>query len=194
MITTFLLGTAIGLIAVMAPGPVAVALVDIGASRGRRSGVHAGLGVAGGDTAAGVGALLVIALGTRMPEAFFAATQVVSASALIVIGTGLITRPDIGHRMTARIGNPFRTMFAITMLTPTVFSAWVAIFAAMPFAHDLLRLVVFATGALASSLLWHLTLGGVSGSMAAQITSGRRTTLARIGGVAMLAVAAWSLL
>lgn len=190
---TFLLGTAIGLIAVMAPGPVSVALVDIGASRGRRSGVHAGLGVAGGDMAAGAAALSIIGLGTRMPGEFFAATQTLSAGALIAIGAGLISRPEIGQRMTARIGNPFRTMFAVTALTPSVFSAWIALFTAMPFAHDLFRLIVFASGALTSSCLWHLTLGGASGSMAARITPRQRVVLARSGGVAMLAVAAWSL-
>jgi threonine/homoserine/homoserine lactone efflux protein len=194
MLTAFLLGTTIGLIAVVPPGPVAVALVDIAASRGRRSGVHGGLGVVGGDVTAGAAALSVIALGTRLPEAFFTTTQVVSAGALVAIGIGLITRPDVGQRLTARIGDPFRAMFTITALTPSVFSAWVALFTAMPFANDLLRLVVFASGALASSLLWHVTLGGTSGSMATWITTERRTRLARAGGVAMLGVAAWSLI
>ncbi len=194
MINSFLLGTAIGLLAVMIPGPVSVALVDLGASRGRTSGVHAGLGVAGGDLFAGTSALAVVGLGTTLPSAFFTATQAFSSGTLLIIGVGLLGRPDLGQDMVGRIKNPFRSMFAITALAPSVFGAWVALFNAMPFAQDLPRLAAFAGGGIAASVAWHLALGSTAGSMSSAITAARRVVLARLGGMAMLAVAAWTIL
>jgi len=192
MSTSFLLGAVIGLVAVMTPGPVSVALVDIGASRGRSSGIHAGLGVAGGDLIACVMALVVVAVGSGLPASFFAATQLLSTTALVVIGGGLISRPDLGHDMVRRIKNPFRSMLALTALTPSVFGAWVALFTAMPFARNLAQLTAFAAGGIVSSVGWHLALGGASGALATLVTARRRVFLARIGGIAMLGVAAWT--
>lgn len=193
MLNSFLLGTVIGLLAVMTPGPVSMALVDLGAARGRSSGVQAGLGVAGGDLFAGTSALAVVGLGTALPSAFFTATQAFSSGALIIIGMGLLGRPDLGHDIVGRIKNPFRSMFAITALAPSVFGAWIALFTAMPFAHDLPRLAAFAGGGIMSSVGWHLVLGGAAGSVSSAITVARRTAFARIGGLAMLGVAAWTL-
>ncbi len=194
MINSFLLGTAIGLLAVMTPGPVSVALVDLGVSRGRTSGVHAGLGVAGGDIFAGTSALAVVGLGTTLPSAFFIATQAFSSGVLLIIGVGLLSRPDLGQNMVERIKNPFRSMFAITALAPSVFGAWVALFSAMPFAKDLPRLAAFAGGGITSSVVWHLVLGSAAGYMSSAITAARRVIFARLGGMAMLGFAAWTTL
>lgn len=194
MINSFVLGTAIGLLAVIIPGPVSVALVDLGVSRGRTSGVHAGLGVAGGDFFASIFALAIVGLGTTLPSAFFTATQAFSTVVLVVIGVGLLGRPDLGQEMVGRIKNPFRSMLTITALAPSVFGAWVALFSAMPFAQDLPRLAAFACGGVTSSVVWHLVLGGAAGSMSSAITAARRITFARLGGVSMLGFAAWTVL
>ena len=192
MTTSFFLGAAIGLVAVMTPGPVSVALIDIGASRGRSSGVHAGLGVASGDLIACAMALAVVGLGSSLPSAFFTTTRVVSSMALVVIGGSLLRRPDIGHGLVERIQDPFRSMLTVTALTPSVFGAWVALFTAMPFADDPAQLSLFALGSVASSVGWHLALGGASGALASMVTARRRVALARLGGSAMLGVAAWT--
>lgn len=192
MPTSFLLGAAIGLVAVMTPGPVSVTIVDIGASRGRTSGLHAGLGVAGGDSIASAAALGLVIAGTSLPTVFFTATQLLSALVLVVVGAGLVSRPDIGHELVGRVQRPFRSMLALTALTPSVFGAWIALFNAMPFADDPIQLAWFALGGLVASFGWHLALGGAAGSMARLVTPRRRAGLARLGGFSMFAVAGWS--
>ena len=162
MSTSFVLGAAIGLVAVMTPGPVAVTIIDIGATRGRTSGLYAGLGVVGGDTIAALAALGFVIAGSSLPGAFFTMTQVVSVTVLVVVGAGLIGRPQAGHDLVSRIRRPFRSMFALTALTPSVFGAWMALFSAVPFAGDPAELSMFALGGLVASLGWHVTLGSAA--------------------------------
>jgi threonine/homoserine/homoserine lactone efflux protein len=193
MFATLLLGVSIGLVAVMSPGPVTIALVEVGASRGRASGLRAGLGVAGGEVVVCVLALAVVVAGAVLPRSLFTATQLVSSFLLLAIGAGLLIRPTIGHELVKRMGNPFRSMFALTALTPSVLGAWIAIFAAMPFADDPTRLAVFGTGGLVVSFVYHISLGGAAGIMGSALTDERRLVLARVGGMAMCGFATWTL-
>lgn len=193
MFEALLIGLGVGLIAVMSPGPVTLALVEIGSSRGRGPGLRAGAGVAGADVLMCCLALLLVLAGADLPPSILGITHLLSAGFLVTVGVGLLTRPDLGRALVGHMTNPFRAMFATTALNPAVFGAWVAIFTAMPFSQDIDRLVICGAGGIGVSVLWHVCLGGAAGTIGNTLTDQRRTTLARIGGVAMLAFAAWAL-
>lgn len=194
MFEALLLGLGVGVIAVASPGPISLALVEIGSSSGRGPGIRAGAGVAGADTLMNVLALLLVVAGSGLPASVLSGTSLLSSLFLVTVGLGLLTRPALGRSMVSQLTHPFRTMFATTALNPSVFGAWVAIFTAMPFSHDAIRLVVFAGAGIVVSVFWHIGLGGASGTLGRSLTDVRRTALARCGGIGMLAFAGWTLL
>lgn len=194
MFEALLLGLVVGLLAVASPGPVTLALVEIGSSSGRGPGLRAGAGVAGADVLMSSLALLLVVAGAGLPSSILSGTSLLSSLFLVTVGVGLLTRPALGRSLVNQLAHPFRTMFATTALNPSVFGAWVAIFTAMPFNHDATRLLVFAAAGIVVSVFWHIGLGGASGTLGAALTDDRRSGLARCGGVAMLAFAAWTFL
>jgi len=194
MFEALVLGLGVGLLAVASPGPVTLALVEIGSSNGRGSGLRAGAGVAGADVVMSALALVLVVAGAGLPTSVVSGTSLLSTVFLITVGIGLLARPAAGRSLVGQLAHPFRTMFATTALNPSVFGAWVAIFTAMPFNHDAVRLLVFAAAGGVVSVLWHIGLGGASGTFGAALTDCRRTGLARCGGIGMLAFAAWTLL
>jgi len=194
MLEALLLGLGVGLLAVASPGPITLALVEIGSSSGRGPGLRAGAGVAGADILMSSLALLLVVAGAGLPSSVLSGTSLLSSAFLITVGVGLLTRPALGRSLVGQLTHPFRTMFATTALNPSVFGAWVAIFTAMPFSHDAIRLLVFAVAGVAVSVFWHIGLGGTSGTLGTTLTDARRTGLARCGGLGMLAFAAWTLL
>ncbi len=194
MFEALLLGLGVGLLAVMSPGPVTLALLEIGSSRGRGPGLRAGAGVAGADLLVSSLALAVVLAGAGMPQSILSGAHLLSSAFLIAVGVGLLTRPDLGRSLVGQLTHPFRSMFTTTALNPAVFGAWIAIFTAMPFSHDAARLLTFGAGGFVVSLLWHIGLGGAAGTLGTALNDDRRTSLARTGGVAMLALAAWTLL
>lgn len=193
MFETLLLGAGVGLIAVLAPGPVTLALVEIGASRGRRSGARAGLGVAGAELVVSSLALILVLAGAGLPGSALDATQLVSSIFLMTIGAGLLARPGLSRSLVGHFVKPFRSMFAITALNPSVFGAWVALFVAMPFSQDVGRLILFAIGGVSVSVLWHITLGTAAASLSTALSDRNRAGLGRVGGLAMLTFAGWTL-
>lgn len=194
MLEALLLGLGVGLLAVVSPGPITLALVEIGSSRGRGPGLSAGLGVASADILMSVLALLLVVAGAGLPSSVLSGTSLLSSIFLVTVGIGLATRPDLGRSLVGQFVHPFRTMFTTTALNPSVFGAWVAIYSAMPFSHDPDRLLIFGGGGIAVSLLWHVLLGGASGTLGTALTDQRRTMMARVGGFAMLAFAGWTFL
>lgn len=194
MFEALLLGLGMGLLAVMSPGPVTLALVEIGSSRGRGPGLRAGVGVAGADLLMSSLALALVLAGSGLPPTILSGAQILSSIFLITVGVGLLTRPDLGRSLVGQLTHPCRSMFTTTALNPAVFGAWVAIFTAMPFNQDADRLLIFGGGGIVVSVLWHIGLGGAAGSLGAALTDGRRTSLARVGGIAMLAFATWTML
>lgn len=194
MFETLLLGLGVGFLAVASPGPVTLALVEIGSSSGRGPGLRAGAGVAGADILMSALALLLVIAGAGLPSSILSGTSVLSSVFLVAVGIGLLARPALGRSLVGHLTHPFRTMFATTALNPSVFGAWVAIFTAMPFNHDAMRLLVFAAAGIVVSVLWHIGLGGASGTLGAALTDDRRTGLARCGGVGMIAFAAWTVI
>ena len=194
MFETLLLGIGVGIIGILVPGPVTLAIIEIGTARGRTPGAQAGLGVAGADVTIGALPLMIVGAGSRLPGGAVGPIQLLSTLTLVVLGAGILLRPDLGGAVVAQFRHPFRSMFALTALTPSVFGAWIAMFAAMPFSNDFARLAIFGLGGVLVSIVWHLGLGTAAGSLGARLTLDRRLTLARVGGAAMLALAASTVL
>lgn len=189
-----LLGGFIGLLSLLPPGPVNVTLVEVGAAHGRRNGVRAGLGVASGEALLAAAAVALIAAGANLPGVVFTSVQLVSGLTLAMMGLALIAKPHVGAELAVRLSRPFTSMFAISVLTPSVFGAWLALLAAMPFADNSRELSIFCAGAIIASVLWHAFLGGAAGTIAPLLRPVVRIVVTRAGGVAMTTFGLWSVL
>lgn len=188
--TFLLLGVGIGLLTLMAPGPVNIALVQVGARRGVRPAMQGAVGIMGGDSLLGVIALMLLAVGTALPTAVFSATQVGAAVLLVVLGALLIARPAVTAAPLQRLQRPTRTFFLLTSLTPSALGGWIAMLAAMPFADNVAQLTLFAAGAILASYLWHPVLGLLAGKLGSRLTERGQLWLSRAGGAGMGAVGA----
>lgn len=188
-----LLGFAIGLISIIPPGPVSLALIEVGATHGRRDGARGGLGVAVGEVAMAVLAAAVVVAGTGLPASVFATLQVVSSVLIVAMGALLVGRPGAVHAAAVEVRRPGRTLFLITVFTPTVFGAWVAILGALPFAGHASSLAVFIVGGAVASFGWHLLLGSAAGDLGARLSPTTLLTATRIGGVGLVAFGVFTL-
>lgn len=186
-----LLGFGLGLLFVIPPGPLAVTLVEVGATQGRVAGARSGIGIAAGDLAVGGAAGIVVVSGGALPETAFAAVQFVSAIVLIALGVAMALRPSAVESLAGAIHRPARAFFLLTVLTPTVFGAWIAIIAALPFADDFGAIVAFVVGAGVASAAYHVVLGSAAGEFGRHLSGAVMTRITRGGGVllALLGVA-----
>lgn len=177
------LGFGLGLVFVIPPGPIAVTLVEVGVAQGRAAGARSGIGIAAGDTAAGGAAAIMVASGGALPAAVFDGAQLVSALMLVGLGVVMLARPGVVESFADAIHRPGRTFFLLTALTPTVFGAWLAIIAALPFAAHLPSTAVFLLGAGGASALYHVALGSAAGLFGHHVSGPAMTMVARTGGL-----------
>jgi len=182
-ISVLLLGFGLGLLFVIPPGPVAVTLVEVGVNQGRLVGARSGAGIAAGDLAVGSAAGLVVVSGGALPAAAFDIVQLVSAGVLIALGAFMVVRPSVVESVAHAITRPARAFFALTVLTPTVFGAWIAMIAALPFADDLSAIATFVVGAGAASAIYHVTLGSAAGTFGGRLSGRPMQRVARAGGL-----------
>jgi len=185
-----LLGLGVGMLSLIAPGPINLALVQVGAHKGRRTALHSAAGVMGGDSLLGVVAVLLLAVGAGLPPAVFSSAQILAACMLIGIGVLLALRPGATSASIDRIQRPARAFFLLTSLTPTALAGWVAMLAAMPFAHDTSQIGRFTIGVLIASYIWHPTLGLTASAIGSRLTMKGQLLLSRAGGVGMGALGA----
>lgn len=189
-IGVLLLGFALGFLFVIPPGPLAVTLVEVGVSQGRSAGARSGFGIAAGDLAVGSAAGVVVVSGGALPAGAFETVQVVSAVVLIGLGVAMLVRPTAVETVAGAIQRPARAFFLLTVLTPTVFGAWIAIIAALPFADDLTAIGTFVIGAGVASALYHVGLGSAAGEFGRHLRGSVMTWIARAGGVLFAALGA----
>ena len=192
-ISILLLGFALGFVFVVPPGPLAVTLVEVGVNQGRGAGARSGFGIAAGDLAVGSAAGLVVVSGGVLPAGLFDAVRVVSAGVLIALGIAMIVRPAAVESLAAAIQRPARAFFWLTVLTPTVFGAWIAIIAALPFADDVSAIGTFVIGAALASALYHVALGSAAGEFGRHLRSSVMTRVAQTGGVVFAALGVMAL-
>ncbi len=191
--SVLLLGFTIGLISIIPPGPVSLALIEVGATHGRRQGARGGLGVAVGEVVVAAVAAAVVIAGAGLPSGVFTALQVVSAALILVMGLALALRPTAIHAAAVEVRRPGRTLFLLTVFTPTVFGAWVAILGALPFADHATSLAVFVVGSAVASLGWHLLLGSAAGDLGRRVSTPALATATRLGGIGLMAFGAFTL-
>jgi len=180
-----LLGIGIGLLSLLAPGPVNLALVQFGARRGRRPAMRGALGIVGGDSLLGVASVLILGMGAALPARVFSTTQIAAASLLIALGALLALRPTAVSASVERMHRPGRSFFMLTSLTPTALGGWIAMLAAMPFASDMTQLALFTMGVLIASSVWHPALGLAASELGNRLTEGGQQRLSQIGGLGM---------
>lgn len=190
---TLFLGFSIGLVAVIPPGPVALSLVEVGAQQGRRGGLWGGVGIAGGDAVVASTAAVLVLFGGALPDRFFSATQVVSGLVVVALGLLVALQPDVTHGFARSITRPGRAFFLLTALTPSVFGAWLAMIAAMPFAREPVPVAAFVAGGMAASLGYHLLLGAGAGGIGHRLSPRTLVLASRLGGTAMVGFGLWTL-
>ena len=178
------LGFGLGLLFVIPPGPIAVTLVEVGVNQGRSAGARSGMGIAAGDTVSGGLAGVTVASGGMLPTAVFDGVRITSAIVLIGLGAIMIGRPGTVESMAAAITRPARTFFFLTALTPTVFGAWLAILAAMPFAHHLPSSAAFVVGSGGASAMYHVALGSAAGEFGHRLSGVALVRITQLGGAA----------
>jgi len=185
-----ILGVGIGLLTLLPPGPVTLALVQVGARHGRGYALRGAVGIASGDMVLGAAAVAIVGLGAAMPARAFVAAQVLAAALLLGLGALLLARPAMAAASVDRIRRPGRAMFLLTSFTPTALGAWVALLAAMPFAGDPRELGLFALGVIVASWLWHPLLGTVASALGDRLDDRGQVRLSRTGGLIMAAIGA----
>ncbi|MEM7143076.1 MAG: LysE family transporter [Actinomycetota bacterium] len=183
-----LLGFVLGLLFVAPPGPVAVTLVEIGVTQGRRAGVRSAIGIAAGDVVVAAAAAILIGAGGAVSDDLMAGVRMFSSIALLGVGALLLTRPATVEAVAGSIRRPGRALFAMTVLTPTVFAAWVTMIAALPFATDAAAITGFIVGLALASMLWHGVIGALAAELGRRVHGPAMQWIARGGGVAMVAL------
>ena len=177
------LGFGLGLLFVLPPGPLAVTLVEVGVAQGRTAGLRSGFGIAAGDLAVGGTAGVVAAAGGVLPSSVFSTLQTGSAIVLVALGAVMIVRPSSVEALAHAIHRPARTFFLLTLLTPTVFGAWLAIIVALPFSNDLSAIATFVVGAGLASAVYHGALGSAAGEFGRHLRGSAMARIAQGGGV-----------
>lgn len=180
-----LLGLGVGMLSVIAPGPINLSLLQVGARLGRHSALRGAAGIIGGDSLLGVVAVGIVVLGAALPDQLFLSAQVGAALLLVAIGALLAARPTIASASIDRIQRPGRAFFVLTSLTPTALGGWIALLAAMPFAADASQLGLFTAGVLIASTIWHPFLGLVSAAIGTRLSEVGQRRLAQFGGLGM---------
>lgn len=183
-----LLGFALGLLFIVPPGPVSVTLVEVGLHRTRSTGVRGAFGVAAGDLVVATAAALVVSVGASLPAVLFNSLRTGSSLVLIALGAVMLIRPGAVEAVAGAVERPGRTLFLMTVLTPTVFGAWLALLASLPFAGRAGAVPAFVFGACLASVLWHLGLVAVAGELGHRLGGGTIRLVGRAGGVAMVAM------
>ncbi|MFB0902376.1 MAG: LysE family transporter [Acidimicrobiales bacterium] len=183
-----LLGIGIGLVSLLAPGPVNLTLVQYGARKGPQPALRGAVGVVGADSMLGLTSVLILGAGAALPPRVFSTTQLVAAGLLIGLGALLALRPSTVSTSIDRMHRPTRAFFLLTSLTPTALGGWIAMLAAMPFATDVAQLALFTIGVLIASSLWHPMLGLTASALGAKLTEGGQIRLSQIGGLGMAAL------
>lgn len=183
-----LLGAAIGLVGLLSPGPVNLALVQVGARRGRHTALQGAAGIMGGDSLLGLVAIGIVGIGAALPGHIFTAGQMAAALLLAILGMGLVVRPDVITASLDRMQRPGRAFFLLTSCTPTTLGSWIAMLAAMPFAADIGQLGLFTVGVLLASYIWHPALGIASAKLGDRLNDDAQRRLSRFGGTAMVAL------
>ncbi|MFT4596205.1 MAG: threonine/homoserine/homoserine lactone efflux protein [Paracrocinitomix sp.] len=182
------LGVGVGLLSLVAPGPVNLTLVQFGACKGRQPALRGAVGVIGGDSLLGFTSVLILGVGAALPARVFSATQLAAAGLLVGLGALLAARPSAVSTSVERMHRPTRAFFLLTSLTPTALGGWIAMLAAMPFANDVAQLGLFTCGVLIASGVWHPLLGLAASALGARLTEYGQVRLAQISGLAMAAL------
>ncbi len=183
-----LLGFALGLLSILAPGPVTLTLFEVGVAQGRHRGTQGGLGIAAGDAVAALAAATLVLAGSALPTPLFAAVGLASSAALVALGLGMALRPAAVRALALGVRHPARALFLLTALTPSVLGAWVAVIGAMPFAHDRGAVAVFTLGGILASVTWHPLLGATAGTVGSRLDPATLALLTRVGGAALAAL------
>ncbi len=187
MMMVLLAGIVVGLVALLPPGPITVSMVGLGARRGSAA-RSAGFGVASADAMLIIAALVVVALGQELPHWIQTSVRVSSLVFMIAVGIVLICCADRVIGTVDRVERPFRSFWSLSIVSPWVFTGWLALLGAAPFQDETASLAAFACGMVASTWIYHMALGQGASRLSMRISETRLRHATRIGGVSTMAM------
>ncbi len=179
-------------VAVVAPvGPISLLLMAIGLERGRRDGVRAGLGVAGADV---VLLAIVLALSTRLAgldETWQRRTELALGVGLALVGVHALVARRGPAALVERVRRPTFALAVATAANPMTLTVWLGLVVSL--GSELgggWALARVGLGLALATVVWHVGLGALSGSLGQRISAGQRMTLQRVSGLVMVAMGA----
>lgn len=186
----FVRGFLVGLALVIPVGPISLTLIGVGVEKGRRAGLAGALGIAAADAlfvaVTAFSAEYLIRLGT----AWVRPTEIGLGVVVGVLGLVAILRAEGTRALIARVGRPAPTFLALTLSNPLSIALWAGVVLALP--ADLLTtpsLLVFGSGIVAASALWHAGLGTLASTLGRRLSERARAWSPRVAGAVMVAVA-----
>lgn len=158
-----------------------MSLIQVGARRGRSTGVGAGLAVAAADATLAVVALLLIGFGAATMPALATAMTILGVTTMVASGALLMLRPKAVEALVGTITRPAITLFGLTALTPTTLLGWIALLGAVPVDTTVQR-VVIAAGVVTFSSMWHPAIGLAAAAAGRRISEQALRIATRAGG------------
>ena len=189
--TLLTLGLLLGLVTVAAPGPISVAIVQVGSKGGPTAGVKAGMGVVGADVLTGLAAIALVTTGAAIGASTFEVLDRLAAAVLACMGAALVLRPAELGRLAGELKRPARAMFALTSFNPATLVSWIALIVAAPVSPDsaLTDRLALACGVVLVSLAWHASLGALAGRLGQRLSPQAHIRMGRASGAVLVFVA-----
>ncbi len=186
-----LVGFVTGLALVAPVGPVALTLFGLGAERGRRAALAGAGGVVLADLVSMPVALSSASALQRIDPAALDLLEVVMGVGLGAIGLFTLLAASHTRRAVAAIRRPVPTLAAMTIVNPLSMTAWAGVALALPASwRSPGTLVLFGSGLVTASAVWHTSLAVASGSFASRLGDRPRAIATRISGAVLVAVGA----
>ena len=198
----FLKGLVIGFLIAVPVGPVGLLCIQRTLDRGFLVGFISGLGAAVADGIYGAVAVFGVSALSNLLVAHQEALALVGGLMLIFVGLRLLKReakevePSRGAGVRDRF-SAFASSFAITIANPATilaFGAIVAGFGLIKPEADLWQASLMTLGVFLGSTAWWWCLAAGSGLLRHRLTTGVRSWINRVGGIALLVFGSLALL
>lgn len=184
-----LLGFLTGLALVAPVGPVALTLFGIGAEQGRRAALAGAGGVALADAITMPVAMVGAGFLGGLDAGIVRWLEISMGAALVVLAVATVVQADRARTVVGAIRRPAPVLAAMTICNPLTIVAWVGLGLALPSTlRSPAALLVFGTGIVLASAVWHTGLAAASGTFAPRLDVGTRTAMTRVSGVVLLVI------
>lgn len=166
LLLLFFQGILIGFVESIAPGPMAVVCIQRTISKGRRSGLATGMGIAWADTVFAAVAMLFLGIVLSFIEQNMTLIKIISALCIMILGFHIFFKNPVTQIRKKRFGKEgfwgdFLSVFFLTLTNPAIMLIFLALLTAFGISQTGLTLshaLCLLTGVLVGTTLWWFTL------------------------------------